>query len=428
MLSVDALKDGLCQAVWSTDNHSPILEALEEMFIDIVKCCRAPHYSCEKFLYQPGEQEDCRTFHQFILNAIHEETRSCVALAIPTFMRETSVHRTVIQAWFRRERSPIIDLFGCMTAQQSYCDSACDSSSAQCYPASFYLTLNLPTDKNFCSLQDCLRLWSSEEKYTSKEGCNNCHLHEKKSFLKMGRLSPVLIIHLASSWTNSNSRKNDCFVDYGHNLDMKEFVIDGLQTNTNYSLVAVTLHSGDTDSDGTYIMSNVELSSDYQDFSDPDYDEPPAKKKIKSVTEKEIVIPPKNLAPAPKGKTTISFQQSAEDIQSCNHEVDLDIRDPVLERGDVDGGDVDLEKLDLYKKPQLERLMRMYGLPVPSDIRKNEKVNRIRTHVARGKGEIVIPGFEAGYWHKRKRTRLMVSEIMPQLFSLYSLGLIYESV
>ncbi|KAK3907406.1 E3 SUMO-protein ligase pli1 [Frankliniella fusca] len=85
--------------------------------------------------------------------------------------------------------------------------------------------------------------------------------------------------------------------------------------------------------------------------------------------------------------------------------MDLDIRDPVLERDDVHGGDLDVTKLHTYLVPKLERLLRIFGLPSKGN--KQELIDRIKTHIARGKGEKVNPGFEEGQWHQKKRRRLM---------------------
>ncbi|KAK3907403.1 Ubiquitin carboxyl-terminal hydrolase 38 [Frankliniella fusca] len=86
MLSVDILRDSLCQAVWSTDSNLPLLNALESFFVGIVVCCKESCYPCDIIVdilkekwaqYRPYEQEDCCLFLEYILNAVHEETLVC---------------------------------------------------------------------------------------------------------------------------------------------------------------------------------------------------------------------------------------------------------------------------------------------------------------------------------------------------------------
>ncbi|KAK3918865.1 Ubiquitin carboxyl-terminal hydrolase 21, partial [Frankliniella fusca] len=503
ILSVAPLRDCLAQAIWSTGGDQPVLQALETLVVALLVTCKETSYSCESFLatlkthwqrYRPFEQEDCRVFLQYILDALHEET--LYDFRIPTFMVGATVKMMVIQAWASRERSPVSVFFGSLPVRHNVCmNPTCGHSWTVCEPVSFYVTLSLPSG-NKCTLQDCLQMWASEEILPDAE-CPKCPLKGRKSRMMMGRLPPLLIIQLARfTFDERGGRVDRTLVEYGHSLDMKDYTVHGLQSSTSYTLVAVTCHSGglssghytsfcnrdnrwfhfddsrvnttterrvissgayflwykinvekagdlpldgdmalvptadpqndkgiesppsQADSQDTYIMSDQAYqveSTGSSDFDEPELRKkgkasPPAhrlgkRKPVKTSHQAGGNVDASKILPqATKKGKKISFHLDTDGI--CNHtQIDLDVRDPLLEKCDVNGGELNLEALKSHAVVQLERLLKIYGLPSKGN--KPELIERLQHHVRRGKGDKLDPGFEGGLWHKRKRARLM---------------------
>ncbi|XP_034238540.1 ubiquitin carboxyl-terminal hydrolase 15-like [Thrips palmi] len=89
---------------------------------------------------------------------------------------------------------------------------------------------------------DCFKLFCEE----NRGPCEKCKgVATYKSIVRFGRLPPVLVIQLKRYGpTLYGFFKNNSEVLYDHNIDLAEFAIDSAQTNTEYSLFAVTSHTG----------------------------------------------------------------------------------------------------------------------------------------------------------------------------------------
>uniref|UniRef100_I3IUF0 Ubiquitin carboxyl-terminal hydrolase 8 n=1 Tax=Oreochromis niloticus TaxID=8128 RepID=I3IUF0_ORENI len=114
-----------------------------------------------------------------------------------------------------------------------------------------YLSLPLASTSK-CSLQDCLRLFSKEEKLTdnNKVFCRHCKAHrDSTKKLEIWKVPPILLVHLKRfSYEGRWKQKLQTSVDFPlDNLDLAQYVIGPKQSLKRYNLYGVSNHYGGLD-------------------------------------------------------------------------------------------------------------------------------------------------------------------------------------
>ncbi|MED6232052.1 hypothetical protein ATANTOWER_019525 [Ataeniobius toweri] len=114
-----------------------------------------------------------------------------------------------------------------------------------------YLSLPLASTSK-CSLQDCLRLFSKEEKLTdnNKVFCRHCKAHrDSTKKLEIWKVPPIVLVHLKRfSYEGRWKQKLQTSVDFPlDNLDLAQYVIGPKQNLRRYNLYGVSNHYGGLD-------------------------------------------------------------------------------------------------------------------------------------------------------------------------------------
>ncbi|KAJ8249375.1 hypothetical protein GJAV_G00234100 [Gymnothorax javanicus] len=114
-----------------------------------------------------------------------------------------------------------------------------------------YLSLPLASN-NRCSLQDCLKLFSKEEKLTDNNRvfCRHCKaLRDCTKKLEIWKVPPILLVHLKRfSYEGRWKQKLQTSVDFPlENLDLGQYVIGPKLGLKRYHLFAVSNHYGGLD-------------------------------------------------------------------------------------------------------------------------------------------------------------------------------------
>ncbi|KAG7278855.1 hypothetical protein CRUP_010418 [Coryphaenoides rupestris] len=124
------------------------------------------------------------------------------------------------------------------------------------FEAFMYLSLPLASTSK-CSLQDCLRLFSKEERLTdnNKVFCRHCKAHrDSTKKLEIWKVPPIVLVHLKRfSYEGRWKQKLQTSVDFPlENLDLSQYVIAPRQNLKKYCLYGVSNHYGGLDG-GHYI-------------------------------------------------------------------------------------------------------------------------------------------------------------------------------
>ncbi|XP_067874408.1 ubiquitin carboxyl-terminal hydrolase 8 [Heterodontus francisci] len=119
------------------------------------------------------------------------------------------------------------------------------------FEAFMYLSLPLPSSSK-CSLQDCLKLFSKEEKLTDNNRfhCSNCKAHrDSTKKLEIWKLPPILLVHLKRfSYEGRWKQKLQTNVDFPlENLDLSNYIIGPSSNVKRYNLFGVSNHYGGLD-------------------------------------------------------------------------------------------------------------------------------------------------------------------------------------
>ncbi|CAJ1049426.1 ubiquitin carboxyl-terminal hydrolase 8 [Xyrichtys novacula] len=114
-----------------------------------------------------------------------------------------------------------------------------------------YLSLPLASTSK-CSLQDCLRLFSKEEKLTdnNKVFCRHCKAHrDSTKKLEIWKVPPILLVHLKRfSYEGRWKQKLQTYVDFPLDcLDLSQYVIGPKQNLKRYNLYGLSNHYGGLD-------------------------------------------------------------------------------------------------------------------------------------------------------------------------------------
>uniref|UniRef100_A0A3P9JR32 Ubiquitin carboxyl-terminal hydrolase 8 n=1 Tax=Oryzias latipes TaxID=8090 RepID=A0A3P9JR32_ORYLA len=200
------------------------------------------------------DQQDSQELLLFLMDGLHEDLNK--ADNKKRYKEEENDHlddQTAADlAWSKHKllnESIIVALFQGQFKSTVQC-STCHRKS-RTFETFMYLSLPLASTSK-CSLQDCLRLFSKEEKLTdnNKVFCRHCKAHrDSTKKLEIWKVPPILLVHLKRfSYEGRWKQKLQTSVDFPlDNLDLTQYVIGPKQTLKRYYLYGVSNHYGGLD-------------------------------------------------------------------------------------------------------------------------------------------------------------------------------------
>ncbi|XP_053575303.1 LOW QUALITY PROTEIN: ubiquitin carboxyl-terminal hydrolase 8 [Bombina bombina] len=198
-------------------------------------------------------QHDSQELLLFVMDGLHEDLNK--ADNRKRYKEENNDHMSDNQAaefaWRKHKElneSIIVALFQGQFKSTVQC-LTCHKKS-RTFEAFMYLSLPLPSTSK-CSLQDCLKSFSKEEKLTDKNRfhCSNCKtLRDSLKKIEIWKLPPVLLVHLKRfSYEGRWKQKLQTYVDFPlEGLELSQYVI-GPKFFKKYSLFGVSNHYGGLD-------------------------------------------------------------------------------------------------------------------------------------------------------------------------------------
>ncbi|KAM9312638.1 ubiquitin carboxyl-terminal hydrolase 8 [Gastrophryne carolinensis] len=198
-------------------------------------------------------QQDSQELLLFLMDGLHEDLNK--ADNRKRHKEENNDHLSDAQAsdsaWMKHKQlneSIIVALFQGQFKSTVQC-LTCHKKS-RTFEAFMYLSLPLPSSSK-CSLQDCLKSFSKEEKLTDNNRvyCSNCKTRrDSTKKIEIWKLPPVLLVHLKRfSYEGRWKQKLQTCVDFPlDHLDLSPYVI-GPKTFRKYSLFGVSNHYGGLD-------------------------------------------------------------------------------------------------------------------------------------------------------------------------------------
>ncbi|KAI4894329.1 hypothetical protein NFI96_025119 [Prochilodus magdalenae] len=200
------------------------------------------------------EQQDSQELLLFLMDGLHEDLNK--AANRKRGKEEVSDHLDDVSAaelaWSKHKllnESIVVALFQGQFKSSLQCLS-CHRKS-RTFETFMYLSLPLASSSK-CSLQDCLKLFSKEEKLTdnNKVFCPHCKGHrEFTKKLEIWKVPPILLVHLKRFWYEGRwKQKLQTSVDFPlENLDLSQYVIGPKASLKRYNLYAVSNHYGGLD-------------------------------------------------------------------------------------------------------------------------------------------------------------------------------------
>ncbi|XP_075064034.1 ubiquitin carboxyl-terminal hydrolase 8 [Mixophyes fleayi] len=198
-------------------------------------------------------QQDSQELLLFLMDGLHEDLNK--ADNRKRHKEENNDHLNDSQAadvaWMKHKQlneSIIVALFQGQFKSTVQC-LTCHKKS-RTFEAFMYLSLPLPSPSK-CSLQDCLKSFSKEEKLTDNNRfyCSNCKSRrDSMKKIEIWKLPPVLLVHLKRfSYEGRWKQKLQTCVDFPlEHLDLSQYVI-GPKTFKKYNLFGVSNHYGGLD-------------------------------------------------------------------------------------------------------------------------------------------------------------------------------------
>ncbi|XP_069839566.1 ubiquitin carboxyl-terminal hydrolase 8 [Dendropsophus ebraccatus] len=198
-------------------------------------------------------QQDSQELLLFLMDGLHEDLNK--ADNRKRHKEENNDHfndsQAADMAWMKHKQlneSIIVALFQGQFKSTVQC-LTCHKKS-RTFEAFMYLSLPLPSSSK-CSLQDCLKSFSKEEKLTDNNRffCSNCKTRRDSiKKIEIWKLPPVLLVHLKRfSYEGRWKQKLQTYVDFPlEHLDLSQYVI-GPKTFKKYSLFGVSNHYGGLD-------------------------------------------------------------------------------------------------------------------------------------------------------------------------------------
>ncbi|XP_063170545.1 ubiquitin carboxyl-terminal hydrolase 8 isoform X2 [Candoia aspera] len=199
-------------------------------------------------------QQDSQELLLFLMDGLHEDLNK--ADNRKRYKEENNDHLDDLKAadlaWHKHKQlneSIIVALFQGQFKSTVQC-LTCHKKS-RTFEAFMYLSLPLASTSK-CTLQECLRLFSKEEKLTDNNRFYCSHCKTRRDSLKkieIWKLPPVLLVHLKRfSYDGRWKQKLQTSVDFPlENLDLSQYVIGPRSTLKKYNLFAVSNHYGGLD-------------------------------------------------------------------------------------------------------------------------------------------------------------------------------------
>uniref|UniRef100_A0A673XFX0 ubiquitinyl hydrolase 1 n=1 Tax=Salmo trutta TaxID=8032 RepID=A0A673XFX0_SALTR len=200
------------------------------------------------------EQQDSQELLLFLMDGLHEDLNKVANRKCYTEEENDDLddQRAADQAWSKHKllnESIIVALFQGQFKSTVQC-LTCHRKS-RTFETFMYLTLPLAST-NKCSLQDCLKLFSKEEKLTdqNKVFCRHCKaLRDSIKKLEIWKVPPIILVHLKRfSYEGRWKQKLQTTVDFPlENLDLSQYVIGPRASLKRYNLFGVSNHYGGLD-------------------------------------------------------------------------------------------------------------------------------------------------------------------------------------
>ncbi|XP_069844479.1 ubiquitin carboxyl-terminal hydrolase 8 isoform X2 [Dipodomys merriami] len=199
-------------------------------------------------------QQDSQELLLFLMDGLHEDLNK--ADNRKRYKEENNDHlddfKAAEHAWQKHKQlneSIIVTLFQGQFKSTVQC-LTCHKKS-RTFEAFMYLSLPLASTSK-CTLQDCLRLFSKEEKLTDNNRFYCSHCRARRDSLKkieIWKLPPVLLVHLKRfSYDGRWKQKLQTSVDFPlENLDLSQYVIGPKNSLKKYNLFSVSNHYGGLD-------------------------------------------------------------------------------------------------------------------------------------------------------------------------------------
>lgn len=200
------------------------------------------------------DQQDSQELLLFLMDGLHEDLNK--ADNRKRYKEEENDHlddhAAADLAWGKHKllnESIIVALFQGQFKSTVQC-LTCHRKS-RTFETFMYLSLPLASTSK-CSLQDCLRLFSKEEKLTdnNKVFCRHCKAHrDSTKKLEIWKVPPIVLVHLKRfSYEGRWKQKLQTTVDFPlETLDLAQYVIGPKQNMKRYSLYGVSNHYGGLD-------------------------------------------------------------------------------------------------------------------------------------------------------------------------------------
>ncbi|KAM6409858.1 ubiquitin carboxyl-terminal hydrolase 8 isoform 2-T2 [Rhynochetos jubatus] len=199
-------------------------------------------------------QQDSQELLLFLMDGLHEDLNK--ADNRKRYKEENNDHlddfRAAEVAWRKHKQlneSIIVALFQGQFKSTVQC-LTCHKKS-RTFEAFMYLSLPLASTSK-CTLQECLRLFSKEEKLTDNNRFYCSHCKTRRDSLKkieIWKLPPVLLVHLKRfSYDGRWKQKLQTSVDFPlETLDLSQYVIGPKNNVKRYNLFSVSNHYGGLD-------------------------------------------------------------------------------------------------------------------------------------------------------------------------------------
>jgi ubiquitin carboxyl-terminal hydrolase 8 len=249
--------------------------------------------------FNGSKQCDSQECFSFIIDRIHEETRTDVVLGMKTlspsieealqvrnsgmsveeyntYKREHLRECAIVEAleswrkYIEKSHSVIEDIFGGMYYQSIKC-TGCNNISLKFDPFKI-LTLHIPTVQGPLTIEDCLSDYFKDENLEgdSKYSCESCKCKQNaiKSF-KVWQCPHRLLICFKrfdySGYGSKNSRKILFPIE---GLDMGQFTSEFVNSDNIYDLYAISYHSGDVRSGHYTAYTKNPINGEWYHFDD----------------------------------------------------------------------------------------------------------------------------------------------------------------
>ncbi|XP_026878583.2 ubiquitin carboxyl-terminal hydrolase 8 [Electrophorus electricus] len=200
------------------------------------------------------EQQDSQELLLFLMDGLHEDlnkadNRKCCREEPNDHLDDLKASE---MAWSKHKllnESIIVALFQGQFKSTLQCLTCLHKSRT--FETFMYLSLPLASS-NRCSLQDCLKLFSKEEKLTDNNKVYCPHCKAQREFtkkLEIWKVPPILLVHLKRFWYEGRwKQKLQTSVDFPlENLDLLQYVIGPKNNLKRYNLYAVSNHYGGLD-------------------------------------------------------------------------------------------------------------------------------------------------------------------------------------